>query len=234
MIKLTVNGQPREVEVSGDTPLLWVLAGHPGADRHQVRLRHVPVRGLHGSYRWRAEPGVHHAGRKRRRQSNHHHRRLVDGSQSSGAARLDGNRRASMRVLPVRTDHVRGGAAQTESQAFRCRYRCCHERQHLSLRHLSAHSQGDSSRRFARAAFRSDAAGRVAEMATSPRSLSGDLSRRGFIKSTAAAAGGLVIACYLPGCSKPEEAGEAGRAAEADQGKCVSADRHRRFHHHVL
>ena len=42
-------------------------------------------------------------------------------------------------------------------------------------------------------------------MATSPRSMSGDLSRRGFIKSTAAAASGLVIACYLPGCSKPEE-----------------------------
>lgn len=42
-------------------------------------------------------------------------------------------------------------------------------------------------------------------MATSPRSMSGDLSRRGFIKSTATAAGGLVIACYLPGCSKPEE-----------------------------
>src|SRR5262245_32049968 len=42
-------------------------------------------------------------------------------------------------------------------------------------------------------------------MATTPRSILGDLSRRGFIKSTAAAAGGLVIACYLPGCSKPEE-----------------------------
>ena len=25
MIKLTVNGQPRDVDVSGDTPLLWVL-----------------------------------------------------------------------------------------------------------------------------------------------------------------------------------------------------------------
>lgn len=25
MIKLTVNGQPRDVEVSGETPLLWVL-----------------------------------------------------------------------------------------------------------------------------------------------------------------------------------------------------------------
>ena len=31
-------------------------------------------------------------------------------------------------------------------------------------------------------------------------------SRRVFIKSTAAMTGGLVIACYLPGCSKPDEA----------------------------
>jgi hypothetical protein len=33
-----------------------------------------------------------------------------------------------------------------------------------------------------------------------------EISRRGFIKSTASVAGGLVIACYLPGCSKPEQA----------------------------
>jgi isoquinoline 1-oxidoreductase beta subunit len=42
-------------------------------------------------------------------------------------------------------------------------------------------------------------------MATSSREPTGDLSRRGFLKSTAAAAGGLVIACYIPGCSRPEE-----------------------------
>jgi len=42
-------------------------------------------------------------------------------------------------------------------------------------------------------------------MTTSPESIIGDLSRRGFLTSSAAAAGGLVIACYLPGCSKPEE-----------------------------
>ncbi|WP_198683013.1 xanthine dehydrogenase family protein molybdopterin-binding subunit [Peristeroidobacter agariperforans] len=42
-------------------------------------------------------------------------------------------------------------------------------------------------------------------MASSPRSFMNDMSRRGFLKSSATAAGGLVIACYLPGCSKPEE-----------------------------
>ena len=233
MIKLTVNGQPREVEVAGDTPLLWVLRDTLGLTGTKfgcgMSLCGACTVHIDGA----PSSGVHHASRERRRQGHHHHRRPVVGSQSSGAARLDGNRRASMRLLPVRTDHVRGGPAETKSQAFRCRHRCGHERQHLSLRHLSAHSQSDSSRRFARS-LRVRPAGRVAEMATSPRSMPGDLSRRGFLKSTAAAASGLVIACYLPGCSKPEEAARTRRPAEADQGECLSADRHRRFHHHVL
>lgn len=45
-------------------------------------------------------------------------------------------------------------------------------------------------------------------MATSFGSMPGDLTRRGFLKTTATAAGGLVIACYIPGCSKPEQAME--------------------------
>ncbi len=46
-------------------------------------------------------------------------------------------------------------------------------------------------------------------MAISSRGLEAELaafSRRGFLKTAAAASGGLVIACYLPGCSKPDEA----------------------------
>jgi isoquinoline 1-oxidoreductase beta subunit len=42
-------------------------------------------------------------------------------------------------------------------------------------------------------------------MATTNRSMT-ELTRRGFLKTSAAAAGGLVIACYIPGCSKPEQA----------------------------
>ena len=34
----------------------------------------------------------------------------------------------------------------------------------------------------------------------------GDWSRRGFLKTAAATAGGLVIAVYLPACGKPENA----------------------------
>ena len=32
------------------------------------------------------------------------------------------------------------------------------------------------------------------------------ITRRGFLKTAAATSGGLVIAMYLPGCSKPDEA----------------------------
>jgi len=39
-----------------------------------------------------------------------------------------------------------------------------------------------------------------------------DLSRRGFLKSAAAVSGGLVIALYLPGCGKPENAATSGPA----------------------
>ena len=40
------------------------------------------------------------------------------------------------------------------------------------------------------------------------------LSRRGFLKSTAALSGGLIMALYLPGCSKPEDASKAAGPAK--------------------
>jgi isoquinoline 1-oxidoreductase beta subunit len=49
--------------------------------------------------------------------------------------------------------------------------------------------------------------------------LSAELTRRGFLKTTAAATGGLVIAIYLPGCSKPEEA-----AKSAGPAKIINAN----------
>lgn len=41
------------------------------------------------------------------------------------------------------------------------------------------------------------------------------LSRRGFLKSCAAASGGLVIALYLPGCSKPESVSQVAESPKA-------------------
>src|SRR5258707_10396750 len=41
-----------------------------------------------------------------------------------------------MRVLPIRADHERGGAPQSDQEAERPRHRPRHERQSLPLRHL--------------------------------------------------------------------------------------------------
>ena len=57
---------------------------------------------------------------------------------------LDG-RRAAMRLLPVRPDHGRRGAAEEEAEADRCRHRRGDD-QHLPLRHLPAHPRGRASR----------------------------------------------------------------------------------------
>ena len=147
MIKLTVNGKAQEVDVADDTPLLWVLARHARTDRYEVRLRHGAVRRVHRAHRRCCNAILHHAGQRRRRQVGDHHRRSVRRSQPSGAAGMDGDRRSSMRVLPVRPDHVGGGIAGEERQAQRCRYRYRHGRQHLPLRHVSANSQSHPSRR---------------------------------------------------------------------------------------
>ena len=48
-----------------------------------------------------------------------------------------------------------------------------------------------------------------------------DMSRRGFLKSSATAAGGLVIACYLPGCSKPEEVAKQAKALGLKYAGCA-------------
>ena len=45
-MKLHVNGAVRDIDAPEDMPLLWVLRDC-SADRHEVRLRHGAVRGLH-------------------------------------------------------------------------------------------------------------------------------------------------------------------------------------------
>src|SRR5947207_1612738 len=81
---------------------------------------------------------------------------------------------------------VGGGAARAHPATLGCRHRCRDVRQHLSLRHLSAHPRRDSPRRAAQV-----------------RRLRMSLDRRAFLKSSACVSGGLIIALHLPGCSKP-------------------------------
>ena len=118
MIKLTVNGTSRDVDVDADTPLLWVLrewlgmtgtkygCGIAQCGACTVHLDGVATRSCSG------------AGRIGRRGEDHHHRRaLARRAQPSGAGRLAAARRAAMRLLPVRPDHGRGGAAEDEPEA---------------------------------------------------------------------------------------------------------------------
>ena len=106
----TVNGQRRAVDVPDDMPLLWVLARHPEPQGHQVRLRRRAVRRLHRAPRWRAHAGLP---RRRPRTSGAQKITTIEGlvgrRLASRAARLGGARRAAVRLLPGRPDHVGGG-----------------------------------------------------------------------------------------------------------------------------
>ena len=91
-------------------------------DRHQVRLRRGPVRRVHDSHRRAAGALLPHAGFGRRRKAHHHdrsHRRHAGGQEGPGGLARAG--RAAVRLLPVRPDHVGGGAArrQCASRAMR-------------------------------------------------------------------------------------------------------------------
>ena len=146
--KLTVNGRSTTVDVPADMPLLWVLRdvlnlhgtkygcgiGQCGActvhlDGKAVRSCQTPVSVGGG-------------------RADHHPGRAVGGRHAPAAARLAGDRRSAVRLLPGRTDDVGRGAAGDEAAADRPRYRRRHERQPLPLRNLSAHPPGDSQGRI--------------------------------------------------------------------------------------
>ena len=62
------------------------------------------------------------------------------------AAGLDRGRRPAVRLLPGRPDHACHGAARARAEADRRADRHRHGREHLPLRHIHAHPQGDSQR----------------------------------------------------------------------------------------
>src|SRR5258708_16335568 len=176
----------------------------PRDDRHQVWLRHGAMRGVHGACRRRRDAFLCAAPRRRQGQVHYDHRRAFFGSHPCSAKSLARDRRASMRLLPVRTNHVRGGASQDESQTQRCRYRCGNVRQYLPMRYLPKNPQGHSPRRGA-------ARDGCSEMRPVP-----DLSSRDFLNATATVGGGLILALTLPGRGgKPNSAVAAGAASAA-------------------
>ena len=55
MARLTINGKSYDLDVEPETPLLWAIREKVGPDRHQVRLRHRPMRRLHRAHRRRGD-----------------------------------------------------------------------------------------------------------------------------------------------------------------------------------
>ena len=109
---LKVNGKATTVDVAADMPLLWVLRdvldlkgtkfgcgiGQCGACT--VHVHGQPVRSCQTPMSDRGQ------------RADHDDRRTVGRRLASAAARLAGDRRAAVRLLPGRTDHVGGGAAR--------------------------------------------------------------------------------------------------------------------------
>src|SRR5215472_11820381 len=132
---------------------------------------------------------------RRRRESNRpdrHHRGALRHPLASRAEGVGGDRRAPMRLLPVRADHGCRGLAQKDPEAHRQGHRRGHD-QHLSVRNLSAHP----SCRAHGGQRHIQNLGRPA-VKTMIRGKAAKLSRRTFIVGSAAAGGGLALGFNLP------------------------------------
>ena len=194
MTTLQINGKSMKVDAPEDTPLLWVLRDHLGLTGTKfgcgmalcgactVHLDGAPMRSCQ-------TPLSAAAGKKIT---------TIEGvgatpGRQGGAGRLDGDRRAAVRLLPGRPDHERDRAAAEEPEAERCRHRRRHERQPLPLRHLHPHPQRDQGRRRHEGRSMMDL---PHSPVTATRRARGT-SRRAFLK--AAPLTGLVLGVGLPG-----------------------------------
>jgi hypothetical protein len=139
VVKLNVNGKPRDIDVAEDTPLLWTLrdvlnmtgtkfgcgAALCGActihiDGQPVRSCVTPVSAAHGKSTT-----------------------TIEGIAATPAGRKVQAAWLELDVVqcgtPVGPDHVGNRAPRLQPQAGRCRHRQRHDGQHLPLRHLSAY-----------------------------------------------------------------------------------------------
>jgi hypothetical protein len=69
---LKINGTPHEVDVDGDTPLLWVLRDVPGMTGTKLGCDYALC--LHRACRRRGDAVLHHQGQQHRREGDHHER----------------------------------------------------------------------------------------------------------------------------------------------------------------
>src|SRR6266852_3671218 len=153
-------------------------------DRNEVRLRHCPMRRLHGACRWGGGAVLLASGQRGGGRANHNHRgpcpRGQAASRTTGLARF---RRTAVRLLPERHDHGGGGIPQGETEADRRGHRQG-DHQHLPLRNVSTGARGDPRRRK-----------RVRE---APMNYVPQINRRTFVVNAAALGGGLALGMDIP------------------------------------
>ncbi len=142
MTKLRVNRKDYTVDVSSDTPLLWVLRETIGLTGTKFGCGIGMRRGLHRSHRRQAGAIVPGPGEGRPREE-HIHDRGNPGKPScqKGVAR---GRRIPVRLVPTGPDHGGGGPAEGKAETHGRRHRQCHGDESLPLRDLPAHSKGHS------------------------------------------------------------------------------------------
>jgi len=178
MALVKVNGRNVRIDGPDDMPLLWALRdilGITGTSSDVAPLCAARARCISTAVR---RDRASRCSPRSRAIDNHDRRRGQDSRGCRDTARLALGRGATVRLLPVRPDHVGGSAARGESTADGRGYRSGHGRKHLPLRYVSAHPRRNQE-------------GWRCEMKT---------SRRDFLKIAAASAvgGGLQLGFGLP------------------------------------
>ena len=148
MTPVTINGRRHDIDLPGDTPLLWALRDELGLtgtkfgcgmalcgactvhlDGQAVRSCMTPLSAVANKKVTTIE--------------------AIEADQVGKAVQTAWIEveRASVRLLPGRPDHVGDGAAQAQPEAERRRHRQRHGGEHLPLRHLHPHPYRDQAGR---------------------------------------------------------------------------------------
>src|SRR5690348_6289555 len=168
---------------SGDSASLG-FARRPRPNRNEIWLRHRRVRRLHGPSRWCRYALVSRAGLACWRSEDRDDRRnRARSDRTHRAERMGRQRRRAVRLLPERTSHERGRAAEVESASQRHEHRRVDGRESVPLWNVRSHSRGDQER------------GGETHM-----------NRRAFFRISAAATGGFLIAAYFDFPASAQEA----------------------------